>query len=77
MNEVKMPNRIALACGATACFDHESGISYRCMDCFAVVGSIGMPQRCKDKEQKYKNWEALGGEGWDYFKDLENEDAMD
>jgi hypothetical protein len=75
MSEVTMPNRIALACGATACFDHESGISYRCMNCFAVLGSIGMPQRCKDAEQKYKNWEALGGEGWDYFKGLE--DAMD
>lgn len=75
MSEVKMPQRISLACGAVACFDHESGISYRCMNCFATVGSIGMPQRCKDEEQKYKNWEALGGESWDYFKGLE--DAMD
>lgn len=76
MGEVKMPKRISLACGATACFDHESGISYRCMDCFAVIGSVGMPQRCKDEEQKWKNWESLGGEGWDYFKDLENDDEF-
>ena len=39
---------IELACGATAVFDHESGISYRCTRCFAVVGSIGMPRDCAE-----------------------------
>ena len=38
---------IELLCGATASFDHSSGISYRCTTCFAVVGSIGMPRQCK------------------------------
>lgn len=66
MAEVKIPEMIKLACGGTAYFDHSSGCSYRCMDCMATVGSIGMPQSCKDEEQKYKNWEALGGQGWDY-----------
>jgi hypothetical protein len=32
----------------------------------AVVGSIGQPQHCKDEMQKYDNWQALGGKGWDY-----------
>jgi len=41
MNEIKLP------CGATALFDYESGISYRCTSCFAIVGSVGMPQECK------------------------------
>lgn len=38
---------IALPCGAKASFDFESGISYRCNDCSATVGSIGVPARCK------------------------------
>lgn len=57
-----------LPCGGTAYFDESSGIGYRCEDCIAVVGSIGKPQHCKEQAQKYKNWERLGGQGWDYFK---------
>lgn len=60
-----------LPCGGTAYFDFESGISYRCQDCMAVVGSIGQPQRCKDAAQKYHNWAKLGGEDWDYFAEAE------
>ena len=61
---------IKLPCGGRAVFDESSGISYRCEDCMAVVGSIGQPQRCKDAAQKYENWRALGGEGWDYFPEV-------
>ena len=57
-----------LPCGGTAYFDVDSGISYRCDTCNAVVGSIGMPGSCKDEAQKYDNWEKLGGKGWDYDK---------
>jgi hypothetical protein len=57
-----------LPCGATAYFDYDSGISYICEYCMAVVGSAGQPQRCKDEIQKYDNWEELGGKGWDYDK---------
>jgi hypothetical protein len=39
---------IELLCGATAHFDTDSGISYRCDRCMAVVGSIGMPNDCKE-----------------------------
>lgn len=60
---------IKLPCGPIAYFDESSGISYRCEVCNAVVGSIGQPQRCKDEAQKYKNWELLGGKGWDYFEE--------
>jgi hypothetical protein len=59
---------IHLPCGGTAYFDHDSGISYRCETCYAVVGSIGQPQSCKDEAQKYEAWEAIGGKGWDYDK---------
>jgi hypothetical protein len=34
-------------CGGIPVFDIESGISYRCDQCFAVIGSIGQPDRCK------------------------------
>ena len=54
---------IELPCGGEAWFDHESGISFRCIDCFAVVGSVGMPRDCKeiyDRENNKKEmWEAL------------------
>lgn len=61
---------INLPCGGRAYFDESSGIAYRCEDCMAVVGSIGQPQSCKDAAQKYENWKALGGEGWDYFPEV-------
>ncbi len=35
-----------MPCGGTPVFDVESGISYRCDVCFAVVGSIGQPRGC-------------------------------
>lgn len=57
-----------LPCGGKAYFDESSGISYRCEDCMAVVGSIGQPQRCKDAAKKYDNWEQLGGRNWNYEK---------
>jgi len=60
-----------LPCGGTAYFDVESGISYRCWDCMAVVGSIGQPQSCKDEMLKYENWAKLGGKDWDYFEEAE------
>lgn len=62
-----------LPCGGRAYFDTSSGMSYRCKDCLAVVGSIGMPQECKDEAAKWDNWEKLGGKGWDYFSELNYE----
>jgi hypothetical protein len=64
---VKLPP-MYLPCGGTAYFDVDSGISYRCELCGAVVGSIGQAQQCKDEMQKYDTWEALGGKGWNYQK---------
>jgi hypothetical protein len=58
-----------LPCGGTAYFDEDSGISYRCELCGAVVGSIGQPQACKDEMKKWDAWEKLGGKGWDYFEE--------
>ena len=56
-----------LPCGGTAYFDELSGISYRCENCMAVVGSVGMPRSCKDEIEKHDNWEELGGKPWQYF----------
>lgn len=58
--------RIRIPCGAIASFDQASGISYRCEDCMAVVGSVGMPRDCKEKELEYELLKQLGGEGWNY-----------
>jgi len=49
-----------LPCGNTAYFDHQSGISYRCSGCFAVVGSMGMPSHCSTLlEEEYKRKQVL------------------
>lgn len=65
--------KIKLPCGGVAIFDESSGISYRCEHCFAVVGSIGQPDHCKQEAKKWEAWKALGGKGWDYFDGLEEE----
>jgi hypothetical protein len=59
-------SRIFLPCGGVARFDESSGISYRCEHCFAVVGSIGQPDRCQEESEKWQNLKTLGGKGWDY-----------
>ena len=50
-----------LPCGGVAYFDQDSGISYRCETCFAVVGSIGMPRSCKEEFDKEKMIAILAG----------------
>lgn len=57
---------IFLPCNALAIFDVPSEMGYRCTTCFAMVGSIGQPQQCKDEADKWKTLKALGGKGWDY-----------
>jgi hypothetical protein len=59
---------IFLPCGGTARWDSESDMGYRCMDCFAMLGSVGQPKRCQEESQKWKTLETLGGKGWDYAK---------
>lgn len=60
-----------LPCGGTAYWDESSGISYRCEDCMAVVGSVGMPKHCQNEAEKWRVMELLGGKGWDYFEGVE------
>ena len=57
-----------LPCGGRAIFDIQSGISYRCEHCMAVVGSIGQPQSCKDEAKFWEEWKKISGYGWDYFE---------
>lgn len=62
-----------LPCGSRATFDHGSGYSYRCDDCWAVVGSIGQPQQCKDEADKYKALQILGSKvRWNYEEGCED-----
>ena len=61
-----IPDILKLPCGSVAVLDEESGISMRCTTCLCVVGSIGMPKRCKDEIQKWDQWQAIGGKNWEY-----------
>lgn len=63
---MNMLPRIKIPCGAIACFDESSGIAYRCEYCFAVIGSMGQPDWCKEKAREYDLMEKLGGKGWRY-----------
>lgn len=42
----KFPRYTELPCGSMAQYDEGAGYGYRCEDCLAVVGSIGMPRSC-------------------------------
>jgi hypothetical protein len=58
-----------LPCGGTAWLDPDSSThGFRCNSCFAIVGSIGQPQDCKQAMDSYEVWKKLGGRGWDYEK---------
>jgi hypothetical protein len=61
-----------LPCGGIAEFD--GNFSYRCHQCMAVVGSVGMPKHCKDEDEKWRLLELLGGKGWDYFQEVDFND---
>lgn len=38
-----------MKCGGTPVADMESSIGgYRCDECFAIIGSMGQPKRCKE-----------------------------
>jgi hypothetical protein len=60
------PKFIISPCGNVARWDSESDMGYRCMTCFAMVGSIGQPRQCQEIAEMYKMMEILGGQGWDY-----------
>jgi hypothetical protein len=55
-----------LPCGGVAYFDQDSGISYRCETCFAVVGSVGQPRSCQEEAKKWEAYESAGMWKWDY-----------
>jgi len=74
MNRSPMMPRIKLPCGSIASFDQSSGISYRCEDCMAVVGSVGQPRRCKEEADKYDLMKQLGGKGWEFHEHVVEED---
>lgn len=62
----RIPAKIISPCGGVALFDGD--YSYRCTSCFAVIGSIGQPRECVAEADKYDNWKAMGGKGWNYEK---------
>jgi len=44
----KVPEFELAPCGEIASWDYGSECSYRCETCNAILGSMGMPQRCHD-----------------------------
>jgi len=48
-----------LPCGGVPRWDEGSGCGYRCMDCFAMVGSIGMPSRCRKLMEEERERETV------------------
>ena len=56
-----------LPCGSNAEFDYAAGHGYRCTTCNAVVGSVGMPDKCKSAVEKYDMLKNLGSHiRWNY-----------
>lgn len=56
----RVPNTLQrMPCGGTPHFDHGSGYAYRCDTCFAVLGSIGQSNRCKEINKDYKGEEPV------------------
>ena len=42
-----VPDKLSMMnCGGTPMFDHQSGCSYFCDNCFAIIGSISQPPEC-------------------------------
>jgi hypothetical protein len=56
-----LPEPIELLCGGIASFDYSNRISYRCHNCMAVVGSVGMPSECKQLYEMEKIVDKLKG----------------
>ena len=71
------PQLMELPCGGKAEFDHGAGYGYRCLDCMAVVGSMGQSKHCQEEQEKYRNWEKLGGKGWEYFPNENKRNTVD
>jgi hypothetical protein len=47
------------------------------LECKVIIESEKQPQRCKDIENKWKLQELLGGNRWDYFKELDEWQFVD
>ena len=43
-----------MPCGGVPHFDNDSGYAYRCDTCFAVLGSVGQSNQCKELNKDYK-----------------------
>jgi len=71
------PQFMDLPCGGKAEFDYGAGYGYRCLDCMAVVGSMGQSSHCKEEAEKYRAWEQLGGKGWEYFPNENKRNTVD
>lgn len=50
MVEAQLPQ---MPCGGTPLFDSDIGCAYRCDTCWAVLGSIGQSERCKQMNKDY------------------------
>lgn len=45
----QVPDRLSTQnCGGTPIFDCSAGYGYRCDLCYAIIGSIGQSDKCKE-----------------------------
>lgn len=61
---------VTFPCGSRAKFS-RGDIAYVCTKCKGVWDTESMPASCRDEMHKWDEIQALGGEGWDFFQDLE------
>lgn len=59
---------LLLPCGSVAEFDEGSGCSHRCWTCMATLGSVAMPDRCREEILKWEAYEKQKLWKWDYTK---------
>lgn len=44
-----------MKCGGTPIFDQDTGYAYRCDTCYAILGSIGQSNYCKNLNKEEVN----------------------
>ena len=63
-----------LPCGGVAFYDEPNyGVNYFCAQCECIVSDSTVPEQCRNEEKKWQLIKLLGGKGWDYFADLDDE----
>lgn len=56
MHGIYVDQKLApMPCGGTPVWDSPSEMGYRCENCGAMIGSVGQPRSCVEKNQEADN----------------------